>query len=106
MRWPQLVSVLFRYYFAEGRNVGDAAVLAAAAAEAGLDAAAVRALLTSDAGRSEVVAATRRARTRQISGVPHYVFGEDYALTGGQSVAVFSQVLTALARQATRTHHL
>ena len=71
-----------------------------AAAEAGLDRAAVRWFLTSDVGRNEVVAATRDARERGIGGVPHYAFGETYSLTGGQSVAVFEQVLRAMARQA------
>jgi len=95
----QVVTHLFRAYFVDGRNVGDLAVLEEVAAAAGLDGDTVRAFLLSDAGRAEVIASTRAAKAQQISGVPHYVFSDAYALTGGQSVQVFEQVLRARARQ-------
>ena len=101
----QLVDTLFRYYFQEGRNVGDRAVLEDAAAAAGLDRAAIRAFLASDSGQDEVMSATRTARANSVGGVPHYVFGDNtYALTGGQTVAVFEQVLRGMARQARAAH--
>ena len=41
----ELSEVMFRQYFGEGLDIGDAAILAAAGAEAGLDLAAMKALL-------------------------------------------------------------
>ena len=95
------MGALFAAYFEQGRNVGDAAVLAdVAATEAGLDRTTVTAWLASDALRDAVVAATRAAKAAQINGVPYYRFSDSYVLIGGQSVQVFTQVLRALARQA------
>jgi len=98
----QVVTRLFRTYFVDGRNVGDLAVLEDVAAADGLDRAKVRAFLQSDKGRAEVMASTREAKAQQINGVPHYVCSDSYALTGGQSVQVFEQVLRARARQELR----
>lgn len=65
-----VVEGLFSAYFHEGRDVGDAAVLAAVGAEAGLGARLVSAMLASDEGRSEVAAEIDRATAMRVSGVP------------------------------------
>ena len=59
-----LVEALFRAYFLDGRYIGDRAVLAAIAGDAGFDAAAARAMLDSDAKASTRCTAMDRARAR------------------------------------------
>jgi predicted DsbA family dithiol-disulfide isomerase len=79
-----LVERLFRAYFLEGQNVGDRAVLAALAGEAGHDAAAARAFLESGAGIDEARAADRKAREMGIGGVPFFIFDGRVAVSGAQ----------------------
>ena len=55
---------LFRRYFELGEDVSDAGVLRAAAQEAGMDGAAVAALLAGEADRAEVGGRRRRRRGR------------------------------------------
>jgi predicted DsbA family dithiol-disulfide isomerase len=79
-----LVERLFRAYFLEGQNIGDRAVLAALAGEAGQDAAAARAFLDSGAGIDEARAADRKAREMGIGGVPFFIFDGRVAVSGAQ----------------------
>ncbi len=92
----EVQEILFRKYFSEGANLGEVPQLLDAAAEAGLDRAAVEAYLTSN----EDLETVRRAvqSTRGVGGVPHFIFeatGDE--LSGGQDVAVFQEALTAAA---------
>ena len=79
-----LVERLFRAYFVEGRAVGEHAVLAAIAGEAGLDAQAARAVLDQDDGDDVVAAAEQRARRLGIEGVPFFIFGGRVGVSGAQ----------------------
>ncbi len=60
-----VVDRLFAAYFTEGRDIGDRAVLADVAAEAGLDRAAVAAMLAGEDQRAEVLAEEQAARARR-----------------------------------------
>jgi predicted DsbA family dithiol-disulfide isomerase len=75
---------LFRRYFELGEDIGDPAVLAAAAAEAGLDGAAVARLLAGDADREEVLAEAEAVREMGVAGVPTFLLGGRYAISGAQ----------------------
>jgi predicted DsbA family dithiol-disulfide isomerase len=77
-----VVEALFRGYFTEGADIGDAATLARLAGGAGLDQAAVAAMLAGDAEREEVLAADRSARNAGLDGVPTFVMG-NYVLFSG-----------------------
>lgn len=90
--WP-LVEALFRGYFAEGLDPCDPEALAERAAAVGLDRAAARALLAGDRLRAEVVAGQAAAYELGVNGVPFYVLGGRYALSGAQSTEVFEGVL-------------
>ena len=90
---------LFHAHFAEGRNVADPDVLAAAGAAGGLDQARVRAMLGSDEGRTEVEAGLGQARALGISAVPTFVIDGRYAVQGAQSPDTFVQVLTRVAAE-------
>ena len=61
---------LFQFYFEEGRDVGDRAVLIEAARECGMDAALVETLLAADADVAEVKAEIDTARRMGVTGVP------------------------------------
>ncbi len=63
---------LFRGYFTEGRDIGDAATLAELADGAGLPADKVITLLAGDEGRREVLAEDASARASGLNGVPTF----------------------------------
>ncbi len=95
-RQRELVSGLFRAYFEEGRNVGDAKVLREVALATGLDAARVDALLASDEGLEEVLEQERRAHQLGIQGVPAFVVNGEPVLSGAQP----PRVIAAAIREA------
>jgi predicted DsbA family dithiol-disulfide isomerase len=91
-----VVEALFRAYFTAGRNIGDPAVLAAVAGEAGLEPDAVSAYLASDADIDAVRAEDDFARQVGIQGVPCFIFERKYAISGAQPPDVFRQVIAKI----------
>jgi predicted DsbA family dithiol-disulfide isomerase len=75
---------LFHRYFELGEDIGDPAVLTAAAAEAGLDGPAVARLLAGDADRAEVLAEAEEVRAMGVAGVPTFILAGRYAISGAQ----------------------
>jgi predicted DsbA family dithiol-disulfide isomerase len=65
-----VVEGLFAAYFNEGRDIGDAAILADVGASAGLDRARILAMFASDEGQAEVRSELHRAVNLRVSGVP------------------------------------
>jgi predicted DsbA family dithiol-disulfide isomerase len=65
-----VVEGLFAAYFNEGRDIGDAAILADVGASAGLDRARILAMLASDEGQAEVRSESQRAVSLHVSAVP------------------------------------
>jgi predicted DsbA family dithiol-disulfide isomerase len=76
------MEAVFRAYFIEARDIGDADVLAGCAAEAGLDPAAVRAFLAGETVAAEMRAADHAAREAGVNGVPSF-FLDGYGLFSG-----------------------
>lgn len=93
----KMVSALFRAFWEEGRNIGDDAVLAELAAEAGLDPAIVGPLLESDADRAEVARDVENAQRMGISGVPCFILDGKYAVMGAQSVEALEEAIRKVA---------
>jgi predicted DsbA family dithiol-disulfide isomerase len=81
--WP-LVERLFRAHFAEGRDVGNRETLAEIAASSGLDATDARSYLAGDRNRDAVTESQRAASRLGVTGVPFFVFGGAYAVSGAQ----------------------
>lgn len=79
-----LVERLFSAQFIEGRNVGDAAVLARLAGECGLDEAATLAYLRSEEDADAVREEAERAQRLGITGVPFFILAGRYGLAGAQ----------------------
>ncbi|MEP7063230.1 MAG: DsbA family oxidoreductase [Betaproteobacteria bacterium] len=90
----ELVERLFAAYFIDGRDIGDHAVLAAIAGEAGLDASVARAHLDSGAGRDEIATMDVRARKLGVSGVPFFIFDGRVAVSGAHEPDMLIQAIT------------
>jgi predicted DsbA family dithiol-disulfide isomerase len=84
---------LLRAYMTEGEPIGEPEALVRLAAEVGLDADAVRAMLASDTYATEVRADEREASELGISGVPFFVLGGRYAVSGAQPADVLLRAL-------------
>jgi predicted DsbA family dithiol-disulfide isomerase len=81
-------------YMTEGAAIDDRATLVKLASEAGLDAAEAEGVLVSDAYSEEVRADEAAARDIGITGVPFFVIGGRYAVSGAQSAEVLLGALT------------
>lgn len=84
---------LFSAYFTEGRDVGDAEVLADVAAQIGLDRADAARALKSNKHLPAVRADVALAGSHRVTGVPFFVVDGKYALSGAQEQAVLERAL-------------
>ena len=84
---------LFRGFFEEGRNIGEAGVLAEVATDAGLDGQGVLDYLSGRDGEDEVRRRESEARLAGIAGVPAYVFNGRVAVVGAAETATFLQAI-------------
>ncbi|CDX54843.1 DSBA oxidoreductase [Mesorhizobium plurifarium] len=94
----RLVRRLFQLNFEEGANIGDHAVLAKAAGEAGMDASVVETLLPTDADveavRNEIATASRMG----ITGVPCFLLEGKYAVMGAQDADTLADAIRQVAQ--------
>lgn len=95
-RQTPVVAALFRAHFAEGRDLGDRETLADLAAQAGLDRATVARLLASEVDAPEVAQADATARARGVKGVPAFVIGGEYLVSGAQPPEFWLNVIDDL----------
>lgn len=77
-----VVEAMFRAYFVNGQDIGDHAVLAACAEQAGLNSAAAATFLAGDEGRSEVLAEDASARRAGLYGVPTFAMNGHVMFSG------------------------
>ena len=84
---------LFRRYFELGEDISDPGVLTAAAAEAGLDPVVIGQLLAGDAEREEVRAEAGAAREMGVTGVPTFILGGRYAISGAQPPEFWEELI-------------
>jgi predicted DsbA family dithiol-disulfide isomerase len=96
-RQDAMIERLYRAYFSEQRSVFDAASLADLAEEAGLDRDAALAALRERRYEDAVQHDIDIARQIGITGVPFFVIGGKYGVSGAQPSTVF---LEALAKAA------
>ncbi|WP_413452688.1 DsbA family oxidoreductase [Georgenia phoenicis] len=99
-RQLELVERLFRAYFVEGRHVGKVEELVALGADAGLDPEALRTALEEGTHSEAVAADIAQARAYGIQGVPFFVIGGKYGVSGAQQAAVFTQALEQVRSEA------
>lgn len=95
-----LKHALLTAYFTEGRNVADHSVLLDKVAAVGLDVAAARAVLDSDAHAAAVRERLDFYRGQGIGSVPSIIINDRHLIQGGQPPEVFEQALRKLATAA------
>lgn len=86
---------LFRLFFMEGGNLADQGALAAAAGEAGMDAARTAERLASDEDVQAVASEIDAAHRIGVSGVPFFIFGGKYAVSGAQDAETLAEAARA-----------
>lgn len=92
----ELVEAIHKAYFEEGRNIGERAVLLSIAGKIGLDAKGLGARLDRGEGEAQVEEDFAMARKVRISGVPFFIIGNKFALSGAQPPDSFLKVLRRL----------
>jgi predicted DsbA family dithiol-disulfide isomerase len=93
IRWAQpsgkqsdIVERLFNLYFVEGQDIGDRNVLIDVARETGLDVDLITRLFVEGVDIVPVQEEMSTAARMGISGVPFFIFGGKYAVSGAQPV--------------------
>lgn len=104
-RQTPVVAALFRAYFKEGRDIGDADVLADTADGAGLDAAMIRQLLQGDSDLQDIRDRDAWAREKGVTGVPTFVVGQKHAVPGAQPPELWAKVIADLAETESSPSH-
>ncbi len=87
-----LIRALFTAYFEQGRDIGDETVLTDLWVNQGLNADDLAAVFDEERHMDTILAEQAEARTRGVSGVPFFVVGGAYALSGAQDKSVFHRV--------------
>ena len=99
----ELVEALFGAHFTDGRDIGDAHVLAAVAQSCGLDAGEALRFLHGDTEVDAVHAENLRAHRLGINGVPCFVIGGRHAIAGAQEPEVIERLLDVALVEAQDT---
>jgi predicted DsbA family dithiol-disulfide isomerase len=95
-----VVEALFGAFFLEFRDIGDIANLSDIASQAGLDRQLVFDFLSSDEAISAVQLEDETARRLGISGVPFFVFGGKYAVSGAQPAEIIFDAIQQASAEA------
>lgn len=99
-RQTEAAMELFRRYFEAGEDVSDPTVLTAAAVAAGLDGAAICRLLAGDVDCDDTLAEAEAAREMGVTGVPVFLIGGRYAVSGAQPVETWARITDEIAAAA------
>jgi predicted DsbA family dithiol-disulfide isomerase len=89
---------LMDLYFSQGADLTSHAVLAQAAGDVGLDAEDVRAALASDKDIAAVEQEAQQAKEAGIEGVPMFIFGGKFAVSGAQAPESLAEAIERMAQ--------
>ena len=95
----EAANALYRAYFTEGKNLNDLDDLVAAVETTGLDPAATRRFLQTGEGVSEVQQSQATANQLGVSGVPFFIFNNQYAVSGAQPSELFLEIFDKLQEE-------
>ena len=95
-RQGPVVDAIMRAFWVEGRDIGDATVLAEIAQSCGMERAMVERLLASEADIDEITTRDQYARQRGIKAVPTFVIGNQHAVEGAQPAELWLKVIEDL----------
>ncbi len=96
---PEMKQRLMDLYFSEGADLSNAEVLVQAAAGVGLDPAQVRADLASEKDIAKVEQDAQVAKAAGIEGVPVFIFGGKFAVSGAQAPEHLARAIARAARE-------
>ncbi|WP_243299481.1 DsbA family oxidoreductase [Bacillus litorisediminis] len=89
----EMVELLFKAYFTEGKHLSDHDTLVQLASEAGLDEQGVKAVLEGNDFSNEVHSNEMEAQQLGVTGVPFFVINRKYGISGAQPLEVFVETL-------------
>jgi predicted DsbA family dithiol-disulfide isomerase len=90
-------------YFTEGADLSDREVLVGAAVDCGMDAELTRLLLAGDADVERVEKASEQAKEAGIDGVPCFILGSKFAVSGAQDPAYLADAIGRAAKEGQRS---
>ena len=90
-----VVEALFLNYFINGVNIGETAVLASIATDAGLDKDQCVDFLEKSDGITRIYEENARAHRAGINGVPSFIFSGGLAISGAQEPEVLAKLMDA-----------
>jgi predicted DsbA family dithiol-disulfide isomerase len=91
---------LMDLYFTAGADLTNHAVLVQAAADVGLDADTIRSALASDQDVAEIEREALSAKEAGIDGVPCFILGGKFAVSGAQAPEYLAEAIERVARAA------
>ena len=97
----EIVEALFRAYFCEGKDIGDAQTLIKLGAACGIPQPRLQRFFGSTEGVAQTRAEIQQASDREISMVPHFIMNKDYWISGADTVETFQNAFK-VAAQASR----
>ena len=89
---------LMDLYFTDGADLTNHAVLVQAASDIGLDAEDIRAALASDQDVEQIEAEAQSAKEAGIEGVPCFIFGDKFAVSGAQEPTYLAEAIERIAQ--------
>ena len=95
-----MIDALYNAYFEDGRNIGDQHVLHEIGTEQGLTQEQVVAGLENVQLQRDIKAEAQWAQQIGVTGVPLFIFDQQYALSGAQPPEAFLQVFETLESEA------
>jgi predicted DsbA family dithiol-disulfide isomerase len=96
---PAMKQRLMELYFTEGADLSNPEVLVQAAADVGLDGGDIRARLAGDRDLVEVEAQAKAAQEAGINGVPFFILGGRYAISGAQEPQFLADAIARVAAE-------
>ncbi|MEM8572490.1 MAG: DsbA family oxidoreductase [Pseudomonadota bacterium] len=93
----RVAMALFRAYFERGADLSEAETLAGIAGSAGCDAAVISTLLAGTSDRATITEAAASAAQMGVTGVPTFIVGGRYVVTGCQPADLWMRVVDELA---------
>jgi predicted DsbA family dithiol-disulfide isomerase len=95
---PEMKQRLMDLYFTEGADLSNREVLVQAAADVGLNAEEVRAALASGKDEAVIESEATSAKEAGIQGVPMFIFGGRFAVSGAQGPEYLAQAIERAAQ--------
>jgi predicted DsbA family dithiol-disulfide isomerase len=94
----EMKQLLMDLYFTEGADLSNRAVLVQAAADIGLDADDISEALASDQDVEQVEREALSAKDAGIDGVPCFIFGGKFAISGAQAPEYLAEAIERMAQ--------